>query len=122
MSSVLAWLRDTWPSILTGFLVALGGFLSMGILGLAQYYLVSPALNLGFPPLEKWDQSVVWPLIIVAPILWSPTFLLAGTLNTRLKRAAWARGKRVLAYLAILWLGAAAAWWFLLITNESVWR
>jgi hypothetical protein len=48
---------------------ATGAILSFGMLGLLLYYLVPPPLNLGFPPLKQWDQSVIWPLIIGAPIL-----------------------------------------------------
>lgn len=122
MRAFFACLRDIWPSILATVMVASSGFMTMGMLGLLQYYMVSPALNWGFPPLEAWDQSVVWPVLIVAPMVWSPAFLLAGLLNRRLKLGGWGRWPRVLAYLAVLWVAALAAWWLVLVLNERVWR
>ena len=50
---------DIWPSLLAALFSAIGAFLSMGLLGLVLYYLVSPVLNGWFPPLASWDQSLV---------------------------------------------------------------
>lgn len=121
MAAFFSFLRQIWPSLLGMLLAALGSVLSLGVLGLVLYHLVSPALALRFPPLERWDQSLVWPLIIAAPLLWSPAFLLAGLLNLRLRRQGWGRGRRVAAYLAVLWLAGLASWWLMLELNTLAW-
>lgn len=122
MRSVLAFLGDIWPSIAATILAALGSFLSLGMLGLVLYYVVSPALNLAFPPLDAWDQTVVWPVIIAAPLVWSPVFVPAGILNRHLSRSGWTRPRRIVVYAAIIWLAAVASWWLILSVNPDVWQ
>jgi hypothetical protein len=122
LRTILSFLGDIWQSILATFLVAIGGFLSMGVLGILLYHLVAPVLNLGFPPLHEWDQSLVWPLVLAMPILWAPAFLPAGIVNRQLRFADWQRWKRILVYLGIIWLAALASWWLLLVLNPTVWR
>lgn len=122
MRAALRRLADIRLSIAATFLAAIGAFLSMGVLGLALYAPVSPALGLAFPPLEDWDQSLVWPVLIAAPLLWSLAFVPAGLVNRRLKRAGWRRARRILVYAALLWLAAFLSWCLVLALNESVWR
>jgi hypothetical protein len=121
LKSIVSLLIQLWPSILCMVAAAAGAVLSFGMLGLLLYYIVSPALNLGFPPLAQWDQSVVWPLIIGAPILWSPSFLPAGLLDRGLRNRGWSRSRRVPAYLLVLWLAGLASWWFVLAVNPVAW-
>ena len=122
MSVALRFLTDLWPSLLLALLAVVGAFLSMGMLGLVLYYLVSPLLNLWFPPLEIWDQSQVWPVIIAMPIVWAPAFLVAGIVNRQTKRRGWSRRARIALYFGILWLAALLAWLVLLPANPTLWR
>lgn len=122
MSPVLRFLTDLWPSALLLLVAAVGAFLSMGLLGLALYYPVSPLLNVWFPPLEAWDQSQVWPVIIAMPIVWAPAFLIAGIVNRQTKLRGWSRRARIALYIGILWLAALAAWLVLLPANPTLWH
>lgn len=122
MSPVLRLLTDLWPSALLSLVAVAGAFLSMGMLGLVLYYLVSPLLNVWFPPLEAWDQSQVWPVIIAMPIVWAPAFLIAGIVNRQTKRRGWSRRARIALYFGILWLAALVAWLVLLPANPTLWR
>ncbi|MEJ8311380.1 hypothetical protein [Agrobacterium larrymoorei] len=122
MSSALRYVADIWISLLAAVLVAVGAFLSMGLLGLLVYHLVSPVLAFRYPPLASWDQSLVWPLIIVMPVLWAPSFIIAGIANRHMRL----RGSRPLThgflYIGILFVSAVLAWWVLLNANPTVWQ
>ena len=117
VKAILSWILDLKWSIVGLLLAAIGAFLSLGVQGLALYGLVSPVLNLIYPPLESWDQSIVWPLIVGAGLLWSLSFLPAGLLDRSLKARGTRRRWRVLAYLGVLWVGGLLAWLLVLITN-----
>jgi len=93
----------------------------MGLLGLVAYHLVSPVLNIWFPPLGAWDQSSVWPVIVVMPALWSPAFILSGV-NRQTKRRGWTQSIRVTLCLTTIYLAAVLAWSFLLNTNPTLWH
>lgn len=122
MRAAVRFLADIWPSLVAALLAAVGGFLSLGTLGLLLYHLVSPALTLRFPPLPAWDQSLVWPVIVAVPVLWAPSFILAGVVNRQVKRRGWTRTSRIPLYLAIVWLAALAAWAAMLAANPTLWR
>ena len=122
MRKLVSVLGDIWPSLVASVLAAFGAFLSLGVLGLLLYYLVSPALDLVYPPLEAWDQTVVWPLIVAAPLLWSPSFVVAGLLNRRLKIGGWRRASRIFVYVALVWFAALGSWWIILSVNSGVWQ
>lgn len=119
--TVLRVLRDIWPSLVAALMAAMGGFLSMGLLGLVLYHLVSPILNLRFPPLEAWDQPLVWPLIIAMPVVWSPAFVVAGLVNRWATRRGRSRRTRIPLYVAIVWAAALAVWWMLIAGNAPLW-
>ncbi len=93
------------------------GFLSMGALGAALYYLCYPILAPFYGNLNNWSGDWVWSATIWAGVLWSVSFLAAGALNLQLEgqgiSAAWRGG----AYLAVLWVGALAIWGLLLMTQ-----
>ncbi|MFD2439878.1 hypothetical protein ACFSS8_06900 [Paracoccus kondratievae] len=89
------------------------GFLSMGALGAALYYLCYPILAPFYGNLNNWSGDWVWSATIWAGMLWSVSFLAAGALNLQLEgqgiSAPWRGG----VYLAVLWgrsrdLGASA--------------
>lgn len=112
---------DIWPSIVATVLAAVGGFVSLGTLGLVLYGAASPVLIRLFPPLDAWDQSLVWPLLIAVPIVWSPVFVVAGLLNRRWRFAGWRRALRIAAYVVLVWSAAVASWSALLSLNRDVW-
>jgi hypothetical protein len=122
MRSAIRIVADIWPSLVAAVLLIVGAFLSMGLLGLVVYHLASPALNLWFPPLDNWDQSSVWPVIIAMPIAWSPAFIVAGVINRQTKTHGWTRKTRIPLYLAIVWCAAIAVWSAILIANPALWR
>jgi hypothetical protein len=121
MQSALRLLSDIRWSILGFVLAAIGAFLSMGLNGLALYWLASPVLNLFFPPLDDWDQAVVWPFIIMVGLLWSPFFLLAGIATRSLNKRGTTPARRRAAYVLVLWLGAVAVNAILLLLNPTLW-
>ena len=122
MSPLCRCFVDLWPSFAIALLTVVGAFLSMGMLGLALYFLVSPVLNLWFPPLDVWNQSLVWPVIIAVPIVWAPAFVVAGIVNRQTKQRGWSRRGRIALYLGIIWLAAILAWLILLPANPTLWR
>jgi len=122
MSPILRFIADVWPSMFAALLAVVGAFLSMGLLGLVVYYLVSPVLNVWFPPLEDWDQSLVWPIIIAMPVLWAPALVVAGIVNRSTKLGGWSRRRRISLYLAIIWGASLLVWLLLLSLNPSLWR
>lgn len=98
-------------SVIAGVAVAVLGLLSMGLLGLALYYLTYPAHYLLLGHIDGWEGTdLFWPTIIWTGMLWSACFPAAGVIDGRLQRAGAGTVPRVLAYLAVLWLGAALIW------------
>lgn len=103
---------------LAGFLAALAlSFLSFGLLGFVLYYAAYPVVAVVYPPLPRWRPDSVWPLIIAAGIVWSFSFIPAGVIDRVLVGRGAARTFRNLSYGLVLWIGAVAAWLFLLATN-----
>ena len=70
-----------------------------------------------YPPLTAWRPDTVWPLIVGAGIVWSLSFLPAGILDHALAARGVPPGRRKMAYVLVLWLGAVIAWLFLITTN-----
>lgn len=95
----------------------LASFLSLGMLGYVLYYLAYPIVVFVYPPLTTWRGDAVWPLIIGAGIVWSLSFLVAGVVDHALAGHGVSAARRKIAYLVILWIGAVAAWLFLIATN-----
>jgi len=115
-----AFLAGIWAmkASLLGFVAAFAlSFLSLVYISLALYGAVSPVLTQVYPPLETWRGPWVWPVLVGVAILWSPSFLIAGAVDLRLHAACSSSRTRWLAYLAILWLGALAAWFLVLGLN-----
>ncbi len=95
---------------LAAFAVALVlGFISMGALGAALYYVCYPLLGPFYGSLDNWHGDWVWSATIWAGILWSLTFLVAGGLNLCLTRYAPVL-LRAIGYVLVLWFGAALIW------------
>ena len=78
------------------------GLLSMGLLGQGLYYLISPILNLKFPPMKSWHGDWIWPVVIYVSLLWPFSFLIGGGSYLLLIKFGW--GKIVLnsLYICIL--------------------
>lgn len=103
---------------LAGFVAALAiAFLSLGYSSLLLYAVAAPMLGVVYPPLAQWHGPWVWPVLVGVAILWSPSFLVAGVLGQALEARAWSIGRRRMAYLAVLWLGAVLAWFAVLHAN-----
>ena len=116
----MAVLRYLWSlkwSLAAGVAAVLLSFLSFGLLGYVLYYAAYPIVGVVYPPMPAWRPDTVWPLIVGAGIVWSPSFLPAGALDRALALRGVTAGRRRLAYLAVLWIGAVAAWLFLIATN-----
>jgi hypothetical protein len=95
----------------------LASFLSLGMLGYVLYYLAYPIVGLAYPPLTSWRSDAVWPLIIGAGVAWSLSFLPAGVIDHALSARGVSPARRKLSYLLVLWIGAVAAWSFLIATS-----
>jgi hypothetical protein len=95
----------------------LASFLSLGMLGYVLYYLAYPVVGLAYPPLTAWRAAAVWPLIIGAGVAWSLSFLPAGVIDHALAARGISPGRRRISYLLVLWIGAIAAWSFLIATS-----
>lgn len=93
------------------------GFLSMGALGAALYYLCYPILAPFYGNLNNWHGDWVWSATIWAGMLWSLSFLAAGFLNLQLEAQGISASWRGGAYVAVLWAGALAIWALLLMTQ-----
>ncbi len=102
------------------FFVALGlAFLSLGMTGIALFFLVTPALNALFGlniPMDHTgiDQlkgtgvsgDAMWPTIILVSILWSFGFLIAGFLKHKTRVSKLPKFLKNFVYLSTLWLWA----------------
>ncbi len=95
----------------------LASFLSLGMLGYVLYYLAYPIVGVVYPPLSAWRPDTVWPLIFGAGIVWSISFVPAGILDRALSVRGVSPAYRTICYLAVLWVGAVAAWLFLIATT-----
>ena len=101
-------------SILAFAVALVLSLLSMGALGAALYYPVSPLFAPVFGDLTDWRGDWVWPSVIMAGMGWSFSFLVAGFLNRLLELAGWRPMVRKAIYGAVLWLGAALIWLIIL--------
>ena len=116
----MAALRYIWSLkwSLAGFAAAIVlSFLSLGMLGYVLYYATYPVVVAAYPPLTAWRPDTVWPLIVAAGVVWSVSFIPAGVIDRALAGRGVARMPRNLSYLAVLWVGAAAAWLLLIAIN-----
>lgn len=103
---------------LIGFGVSLAlGLLSMGALGAALYYVCYPIFSPSYGNLNDWSGDWVWPAVIFAGMLWSISFLAAGFINLQLEAHGTQAWLRIVAYIAVLWAGAAITWAALLWTQ-----
>lgn len=93
------------------------GFLSMGALGAALYYLCYPVLAPFYGNLNNWHGDWVWSATIWAGMLWSVSFLAAGFLNLQLEAQGISAPWRGGVYVAVLWAGAVVIWALLLLTQ-----
>jgi hypothetical protein len=116
----MAELRYIWSLkwSFAGFAAALLlSFLSLGLLGYVLYYAAYPVVGLAYPPLSTWRPDTVWPLIVGAGLVWSFSFIPAGVIDHALAGRGVARTQRRISYVVVLWIGAVAAWLFLIATN-----
>jgi hypothetical protein len=107
-------------AFLVAFVLA---FLSLGMTGIALFFLVTPALNVLFGlniPMDHTgiDQlkgnrisgDAMWPTIILVSILWSFGFLIAGFLKQKTSISSLPKLARNFVYVLILWVWALFLW------------
>jgi hypothetical protein len=104
-------------SLAAAIAAVLASFLSLGLLGYVLYYLAYPVVGFVYPPLPLWRPDTVWPLIVGAGIVWSLSFLVGGVINHALLVRGASTTRRRISYVLVLWIGAVAAWSFLIATN-----
>lgn len=107
-------------SIIAGVVVAVAGLLSMGILGFGLYYACYPLLEPLYGNLNDWRGDDVWPATLWAGMLWAIFFPVAGWVDLRLKQAGKPGALRALAWLAILWAGAAIVWLYVASSSSYI--
>lgn len=103
--------------IIAGVVAAMLGFFGMGLLGLGLYYFAYPLLAPFYGDINDWHGDDSWPIMIVTGLSWSIFFPIAGLADLRLREAGIARLPRILAWLAILWLGAGLIWHLFLLAS-----
>ena len=97
------------------FIITLAlGLLSMGFLGQILYYLISPILNLKFPPINSWHGDWVWPALIYVSILWAFAFLIAGRTSLLLIKFGWPKSVLYGIYICILLIWDLFLWFMVL--------
>ena len=92
-------------------------FLSFGLLGYVLYYAAYPVVGVAYPHLSTWRPDTMWPLIVGAGLVWSFSFIPAGVIDHALAGRGVARLPRLISYVAVLWLGAVAAWLLVIATS-----
>ena len=97
---------------LIGFGASLAlGLLSMGALGYGLYYLVKPVLG---NRIDELQGDTMWPSIIMAGMLWSIGFLIAGIAMHYLVKVKLPIVSLNLIYIGILWLWLLLLWWWII--------
>lgn len=104
-------------SLIAFFAVLALGLLSMGLLGAGIYYAVYPLLSPFFGNPDDWNGDWVWPSAIMAGMLWSFSFIVAGLVNLRLMQSRWGKLPRRMIYISLIWLGAGLIWMIILLAN-----
>lgn len=95
-----------------GFGVSLAlGLLSMGALGYGLYYLVKPILG---NRIDELQGDTMWPSVIMAGMLWSIGFIIAGIAMHFLLRFKLTPTVLNLIYIGILWLWLLLLWWWII--------
>lgn len=84
------------------------GFLSMGALGYALYYLVTPVLG---DRIDELQGDVLWPSTILAGMIFSPAFLLALWIHNLVIRLKLHPIINYFIYVAIVWLWLLMVWY-----------
>lgn len=109
-------LRSMKKSVIAFAVAFVLALVSMGALGACLYYPAMPVLGPLFGSLDDWEGDWVWPATIIAGMLWSVSFLLAGWMDVALRQRDIARSLRRAVYVATLWLGDVAVWMLVLAT------
>ena len=110
MTKFLLALKAIKRSVIAFIAVAILGLLSMGALGGGLYYAAYPFLEPCYGNPDEWRGDWVWPAMILAGMLWSLSFLVAGYLNNFLAARGHGPRFRRAVYVVVLWVGAAVCW------------
>jgi hypothetical protein len=81
---------------------------SMGLTGLAVYYVAAPILTLFYPPYSMWKGDWVWLVTMISGPIWVFGFLIAGYIE--LKFRAFPYLIRRFLYVLELWIWAVLTW------------
>ena len=92
----------------------LAGLLSMGLLGQGLYYLISPILDLKFPPMKSWHGDWIWPVVLYVSILWPFGFLIGGWTYLSLIKFGWPKITLYGIYICILLIWDSFLWFIML--------
>ncbi|KQT46088.1 hypothetical protein ASG47_14235 [Devosia sp. Leaf420] len=117
LRSVLGYIGAIKWSVLAFVLFLIGGFASLGMLGMALYGVVFPVVSMFYPPLDDWNGPWVWPVLIAVGLIWPFSFLVAGPVGYALKQRGVGDWPRRRTYLVILWIGAVVSWLIVLATS-----
>ena len=117
-------LRSIWHvlyairiSILLGVAAAVLGLYSLGMLGYFLYYATYPLVVPFHGAMWDWpaEGAVIWGLFFLAGMRWGFCFPVAGLVDVWLKRRTVKVSWRILCYLAILWVGSALIWHYIIL-------
>ncbi|MBO6731111.1 MAG: hypothetical protein JJ910_15495 [Maricaulis sp.] len=116
-SAIHGVLGSVWHSVMkmprssAAFVSAVGlSVLSMGVLGAALYFPAGLILEPYYGALDTWRGDWVWPAMILAGLVWSPAFLLAGLINRRLTAMGRSPLLRRIIYAVIVLGSTLPAW------------
>lgn len=91
-----------------GFLISgTLGLLSMGALGYGLYHIVQPVLA---DRIDELQGDATWPSLILAGMIWSIAFLIAGGLHSLLSRRNIPVAVLYANYTIVLWVWALVVW------------
>ncbi|WP_052951546.1 hypothetical protein [Devosia soli] len=117
LKAIFVYLSAIKWSIIAFVLFLIGGFASLGMLGMALYGVTFPVVSLFYPPLAEWNGPWVWPVLVGVGLIWPLSFLLAGPVGFALKRRGLGDWPRRAAYMSVLWVGAVLSWLIVLAGN-----
>ena len=124
LGRAIAWVRArlrgpwTYSGIACLVLVILN-YLSMGMLGMLLYYPVEPIYGYFLGDVLDLLGEDTWPAAIAGGTFWPFCFVGAGTINRRLLARGVGLAGRSLAYIAVLWLGAALLWGLMVVSMSG---
>ena len=100
--------KATKVSIIGFITTGMLGLFSMGALGYGLYYTVLPVLG---DRIDELHGDATWPSLILAGMVWSIAFLMAGGIFAVLSKRKFPSFVLYLSYVVVLWLWALVVWY-----------